>query len=133
MIARRELSNWEFSSLQLTLRRRHTTKCRLYGSRLRKCPTRGLRWLDCRLRSSHGDSRKLYEAPAHLFGLDEKADLETYLCVAMQFGWGGHIIPDPPRTYLFLSHDGWVHAASKHLLSKIKEDLEEWEIAGRSA
>jgi hypothetical protein len=59
----------------------------------------------------------------------EKDELATYLSVAIQFGWGGHIVPNPPRTYLFLSHDGWVHAASKDFHEKIQQDLDEFEIA----
>jgi hypothetical protein len=81
-----------------------------------------------RLRSSHGDSRELSEAPAHLFSAVEKDDLTTYLNVAIQSGWGGHIIPNPARTYLFLSHDGWVHVSSDECHEKIKENLEEFEI-----
>jgi hypothetical protein len=81
-----------------------------------------------RLRSSHGDSRELYEAPAHLFEFSEKPDLETYLGVAMLFGWGGHVVPDPLRVYLYLSHDGWLHVAAREGLGKIRSDLDEFEI-----
>jgi hypothetical protein len=81
-----------------------------------------------RLRSSHGDSRELYEAPAHLFEFSEKPDLETYLGVAMLFGWGGHVVPDPLRVYLYLSHDGWLHVAAREGLGKTRSDLDEFEI-----
>jgi hypothetical protein len=81
-----------------------------------------------RLRSTYGDSRELYDAPAHLFDAHEKSDLETYLAIAMQFGWGGHIIPNEPESYLFLSHDSWLHVASTKAHERIKIDLSELEI-----
>lgn len=81
-----------------------------------------------RLRRSYGDFRELYEAPAHLFKFSEKADLETYLGIAMLFGWGGHILTDPLRVYLYLSHDGWLHVAAREALGKVRSDLDEFEI-----
>lgn len=82
-----------------------------------------------RLRNSYGDSRELFEAPAHLFGAQESEDLATFLSIAIQFGWGGHIVPDPPGTCFFLSHDGWVHVSSMEALALIESDLDELEIA----
>ena len=81
-----------------------------------------------RLRRTHGDFRELHEAPAHLFEFGEKADLETYLGIAMIFGWGGHILPDPLRVYIFLSNDGWLHVAAREGIGKIMSDLDKFEI-----
>jgi hypothetical protein len=81
-----------------------------------------------RLRRTHGDFRELHEAPAHLFEIGEKADLETYLGVALLFGWGGHILADPLRVYLYLSHDGWLHVAAREALGRIRSDLDEYKI-----
>ncbi len=81
-----------------------------------------------RLRGSYGDSVELYDAPAHFFDGSERVELETYLNLAIHFGWGGHVIPAPLRTYFFLSHDGWVIVASTEFHSKIKKDLRDWKI-----
>lgn len=62
-----------------------------------------------RLRSSYGDARSLVEAPGHDFLSYERADLVTYLSLAIEFGWGGFLLPSKHQSakLAFLSHDEW--------------------------
>jgi hypothetical protein len=89
-----------------------------------------------RLRAAYGGTGELYEAPAHFFAANEIVDLESFVHVTLLFGWGGYVIPNPPTTYLFISHDGWVLAQSSEGHSKITADLErmgiEYETGGGS-
>jgi hypothetical protein len=61
-----------------------------------------------RLRQSYGDNRPLPEAPGHYFLRHETADLVTFIDLALQFGWGGHLFPGLDDKRMFLSHDGWL-------------------------
>ena len=81
-----------------------------------------------RLRVSHGDPRQLSEAPGHFFSSHERSDLETYLSLAIQFGWGAHVIAAPTWTSLFLSHDGWLLAVSEQYRLRIVSNLRELSI-----
>jgi hypothetical protein len=81
-----------------------------------------------RFRAACHNEQQLFDAPSHLLGSNERADLETLLGIAIAFGWGGHIIPDPPLAYIYLSHDGWVFVASMVGAPRIKSDLDELEI-----
>jgi hypothetical protein len=59
-----------------------------------------------RLRESYGERRMLAMAPAHLFLSHEKADLATFIELALLFGWDFYVLPSAPayRT-AFVSHD----------------------------
>lgn len=78
-----------------------------------------------RLRSSYGDLRQLIEAPGHLVMDYEKADLVTLVDLAIQFGWGGHVLPTLSKTYMYLSHDGWLHIESETERERILKDIED--------
>ena len=85
-----------------------------------------------RLRTSYGDGRRLREAPGHLFSGDEKADLVSCLNLAIQFGWGGHIVPKPAATRIVFSHDSWALVESETMLAAIVKEIEEMSLS-RSA
>jgi hypothetical protein len=76
-----------------------------------------------RLRTSQGDHRQLSDAPGHLFLSHERSDLASYVGLAIQFGWGAHLLAGPTWTYMFLSHDGWLLAMSDQYGSQIASDL----------
>lgn len=77
-----------------------------------------------RLRASYGDLRQLSEASGHLFFTHERSDIGSFLSLAIQFGWGAHVLTGPSWTYMFLSHDGWMLAASEMFHNQIITDLE---------
>ncbi len=104
------------------------TECEFWISEFGIWPAREDFNLYCRLRSTYADTRELHEAPAHLFFDKEQQDLATFLGIAIQFGWGGHLIPNPTAAYVFLSHDGWIHVESSVSMSRTIGDLQELEI-----
>jgi hypothetical protein len=65
-----------------------------------------------RLRQSYGDHRPLHEAPGHYFLKHERADLVTFIDLALQFGWGGHLFHGSSKRRMFLSHDGLLRVDS---------------------
>lgn len=78
-----------------------------------------------KLRTSYGDLRHLHDAPGHLFLDYETSDLVTFVDLAIQFGWGGHLLSTPLLAYVFISHDGWVLVQSETQIDRIKRDLAE--------
>lgn len=77
-----------------------------------------------RLRQSYGDSRPLHEAPGHYFLRHEIPDLVTFLDLALQFGWGGHLFAGINEMRIFLSHDGWLRVDSATLDQRVIESIE---------
>jgi hypothetical protein len=77
------------------------------------------------LRTSYGDRRQLGEAPGHFLLEYEKADLVTLIDIAIRFGWGAHILPAPKWTYVYLSHDGWIHVETEIGQEKVLKDIGE--------
>jgi hypothetical protein len=77
-----------------------------------------------RLRQSYGDQRQLYEAPGHEFLAEEIVELTTFLDLAIQFGWGAHLLSTPSAAYIFISHDEWILVQSDSQQSRIIRDLE---------
>ena len=80
-----------------------------------------------RLRQSYGDQQLLPEAPGHLFLDYERADLASFLQIAVTNGWGGYIIAgsaDP--WYAFFSHDEYIefHADEDAHLADVKKNYE---------
>jgi hypothetical protein len=57
-----------------------------------------------RMRQFNGGSRRLYEAPGHLFAQAEYTDFELFLRVALESGWGGWFLPQADVSFFF-SHD----------------------------
>ena len=83
------------------------------------------RHLYYKLRASYGDFRELHVAPGHDFLDYETSDLVTFVDLAIQFRWGGHLVATPLLTYIFISHDGWVLVKSESQMDRIMRDLRE--------
>lgn len=58
-----------------------------------------------RLRESYGEHRPLADAPGHLFLQHEKADLTTFVAMALLSGWDFYLLPTPIYAAAFVSHD----------------------------
>lgn len=56
-------------------------------------------------RASHGEQRRLYEAPAHLFVGDEMALFAEAIEFALRLGWDAVVAAKPKRQLVLLSHD----------------------------
>jgi hypothetical protein len=56
-------------------------------------------------RVAHGESRRLYEAPAHQFGPHETEDVSRVIAFALALGWDALLAAKPGRRLLALSHD----------------------------
>jgi hypothetical protein len=104
------------------------TDCELCVTEFGIWPSREDLNLYRRLRLSYGDQQHLADAPGHLFNASEPDDLSTFLAIAIQFGWGGYVVPKPCAVSMFLSHDGWISVASHHGSQKIEADLNVLEI-----
>ena len=78
-----------------------------------------------RLRSSYGNSTELRTEPGHLALAYEQSDLVSFLDLAIQFGWGGHVIPSGSLAYVFISHDGWMHVEPWEESDQLKRGIEE--------
>jgi len=66
------------------------------------------------LRRAYGDMRMLGEAPVHQFLSYERAELVTFLHLALLFGWGGRVITNPSWTSVTFSHDRWMVLSVEH-------------------
>jgi hypothetical protein len=56
-------------------------------------------------RAANGESRRLYDAPAHLFEAREAERLSEVIDFALQLGWDALVAAKPRRQLLLLSHD----------------------------
>jgi hypothetical protein len=56
-------------------------------------------------RNANGESRRLYDAPAHQFGPHEAERLSEVIDFALQLGWDALVAAKPGRQLLLLSHD----------------------------
>ncbi len=54
-----------------------------------------------RLREAYGERRRLPDAPGHLFLGYERADLTTFIELALLFGWDFYLLPNTA----YVSHD----------------------------
>ncbi|MBV9246172.1 MAG: hypothetical protein JO366_15310 [Methylobacteriaceae bacterium] len=71
-------------------------------------------WKAYRLwRRAHGELRRLYDAPGHLFDTEERGDLVAAIEFAIQTGWDTLIVPHPTRCIINLSHDDLVTIHSR--------------------
>lgn len=61
-----------------------------------------------KLRQSYGDLRELSAAPGHYFMSYEVADLVSYVDLAIQFGWSGHLLCEGFQHRAWISHDEWM-------------------------
>lgn len=61
-----------------------------------------------RLRESYGERRHLADAPGTLFLKHERADLATFIQLALVSGWDFHLLPAPSYGAAFVSHDEFV-------------------------
>lgn len=85
-----------------------------------------------KLRSSYGDQQELRDAPGHFLLEYEKGDLVTLFDLAIRSGWGAHILPSPKWTYLYLSHDGWIHVETEANRDKVLQDIDDLSLARES-
>jgi len=79
-----------------------------------------------RLKASYGDFRQLGDARGHYFHSFERADLVTFLHLALEFGWGGYLLSADTR--MFISHDGWLVVYSETQRERILKDIRTWDI-----
>jgi hypothetical protein len=77
-----------------------------------------------RLRQSYGDYSELRAAPGHFFLGHELTDLVSYMDLAVQFGWGAHLLTAENWTYLWLSHDEWCLIESENQRKDIESELD---------
>ncbi len=89
-------------------------------------PSSENRHLYQRLRASYGDARGLKDAPGHWFSGEEAEDLATFVDLALQFGWGIHLLSIPPSVHVFVSHDGWARIMSMNRDPQIAPAVEAW-------
>lgn len=99
------------------------TKCHLLVTEYGVWPSSENRHLYMALRGSCGDNRLIYEAPFHSFEKHEKEALTSFVHLALEFGWGVLLVPEPLTCLLFHSHDGWIKIASDSKLDLAVEDL----------
>jgi hypothetical protein len=78
-----------------------------------------------RLRQSYHDVRMLHEAPGHLFLNYETEDLATFIQVAMQNFWDGHILDPTGNVKIFFSHDEFIYFYTDEasVIADIKKNL----------
>jgi hypothetical protein len=81
----------------------------LGGDGWNKCNVTDARWGRYReWRRAQGDTRRLYDAPGHLFEAREGERLSKVIEFALQLGWDALVTATPGRQLLFLSHDDWI-------------------------
>ena len=74
-----------------------------------------------RLKLSYLNSNELSEEPGHHFLSHEKSDAETFLALAIQFGWGGVFITNGTAGLsLAFSHDGLMRIITKNEAKRTK-------------
>ncbi|SNT25336.1 hypothetical protein SAMN05421770_106103 [Granulicella rosea] len=78
-----------------------------------------------KLRESYGDRQLLEDAPGHLFLEHETEDFASFLQLAIQNGWGGHIQPVAPYVTAFFSHDEYMdfYSNNKDILEELGKKL----------
>jgi hypothetical protein len=82
-----------------------------------------------KLRAAFHDHRLLHEAPGHLFLGHEKADLVTFVDLAIQFGWGALLFGAQADRRLVISHDEWLLVDSDVHVADVIADAERLELA----
>jgi len=81
-----------------------------------------------KLREAYKEKSKLHDSPGHLFEHGEQADLTTYLSLAIQFGWGGYLLPEPCTVELNLSHNGIIDVNTKLKMDMVRNSLASFSI-----
>ncbi|GLK79949.1 hypothetical protein GCM10008174_16900 [Methylopila turkensis] len=74
-------------------------------------------------RTAHGATRTLGEAPGHLFGRGESADLREFIAVALYLGWDTLLKTDKTRTIVKLSHDDRIELYHFSAPAELKSEL----------
>jgi len=60
-----------------------------------------------RFRMSYGETRRLIEAPGHVFNQTEIEDAISFVTIAVLFLWNCHVVTPERRKVLYFSHDEW--------------------------
>jgi len=68
-----------------------------------------------RMRESYGENRPIEDAPGHLFMKHERADLVTFIELALLSGWDFYLLPMPICRTAFVSHDEFVELQMNNL------------------
>ena len=66
-----------------------------------------------RLRESYGERTLVWEKPGHLFLGHERADLVTFVQVAILFDWEFHLMPQPSWQWVFVGDEYVVISSDK--------------------
>jgi hypothetical protein len=61
-----------------------------------------------------------------MFLKHERADLITFIDMALQFGWGGLIFGVPQMTCASISHDEWIHIRTENDVTAIAKEAQEF-------
>jgi hypothetical protein len=65
-------------------------------------------------RASHGEDRRLYDAPGHRFEAHEAGELSKLIEIALLLGWDALLSVKPKRQLLLLSHDDRLEIYRSH-------------------
>ena len=74
-------------------------------------------------RKARGETRRLYDAPGHLFGTAERDAIALFAEVAIGIGWDSVLAARPNKTVIYFSHDDIVQVQSDKNLSEISEQM----------
>jgi hypothetical protein len=76
-------------------------------------------------RQAAGESRRLYDAPGHLFAAGERSAVAEALVFAIRLGWDAVLFGSPPRAVIRLSHDDDIDimARSAKEISRVTDAL----------
>jgi hypothetical protein len=82
-------------------------------------------------RRSVGETRRLIEAPVHLFEPTENEALISLLCIVFYFFWDAWVFDLGGRSLLRISHDGWleIRVGDEKLIKDIAAALEDYKVS----
>jgi hypothetical protein len=85
------------------------------------------------LQSMHADPQPLIEAPARLFGPNERIEAQSLLTLAILMGWDAYFIPITGNYFIFNSNDEFTDVVSnddethQRFLAALQDDWDEKE------
>ena len=82
-----------------------------------------------RLRTAHGETRPLREAPGHIFSGQEFLDARAFWTLPIIFGWDAILFPEQNDYFVFNSHDEVISFVSRTqgTHSRLMKEFEDWE------